>query len=57
MTWTIKPFFLTNESWYYFDFNELIYKLTPNTPQKAIDSYNQFYEFLDSGFNPIVSNG
>lgn len=38
------PYFMTNEDWYYHDEEEFKYKLTNQAPQKAIDSYNEFYE-------------
>lgn len=37
------PYFLTNEEWYYEDKNG-IYQLTDKAPQKAIDSYNEFFD-------------
>jgi hypothetical protein len=37
------PYFLTNEEWYYEDENG-IYQLTNKAPQKAIDSYNEFFD-------------
>lgn len=42
-----KPYFLENEEWCYFDEEEWIYKLTEKAPQKAIDSYNEFYKEED----------
>ena len=40
-----EPFFLKNESWWYFDpdDDERGYKLTDDAPPEAIDSYNEFY--------------
>lgn len=43
------PYFLTNSDWYYFDEEEFKYKLTKKAPKKAIESYNEFYEILESG--------
>ena len=37
------PYFLTNEEWYYED-KYGIYQLTDKAPQKAIDSYNEFFD-------------
>lgn len=37
------PYFFENEDWYYYDEEADMYKLTDNAPQKAIDSYNEFY--------------
>lgn len=42
-----KPFFMSNADWYYFDEEEWKYKLTDKAPQKAIDSYNEFYKMLE----------
>ncbi len=47
MTVTEKPYFMTNSEWYYFDEDAFRYKLTDKAPQKAIDSYNEYYELLD----------
>ena len=38
-----RPFFMTNPTWYYFDEEEFCYKLTDKAPEKAIQSYNEFY--------------
>ena len=35
---------MTNEDWFYFDEDEWIYRLKDNAPQKAIDSYKEFYK-------------
>lgn len=42
-----KPYFLTNEEWYYEDEEEGIYKLTEKAPPEAVKSYREFYELLD----------
>lgn len=41
------PYFMTNEEWYYHDEEEWKYKLTDKAPQKAIDSYNEYYKQLE----------
>lgn len=41
-----EPYFMQNQEWWYYDYNELKYKLTDKAPQKAIDSYNKFYKEL-----------
>lgn len=41
------PYFMTNKDWYYYDEKEEIYKLTDKAPQKAIDSYKEFYKELE----------
>ncbi len=38
-----EPYFMTNEAWYTYDEDEMVYKLTDKAPQKAVDSYNAFY--------------
>lgn len=41
-----EPYFMTNEEWFYFDEDEWCYKLTEKAPEKAIESYEEFYEKL-----------
>ena len=43
-----KPYFLENEDWFYFDEEEWCYKLTDKAPQKAVESFKEFYELLES---------
>ena len=38
--------FLQNKEWFYFDEKEWKYKLTNKAPQKAIESYKEFYKEL-----------
>lgn len=45
------PYFMTNESWYYFDFKEMKYKLTNIAPEEAKKSYKSFYDTIDSKTN------
>ena len=43
------PYFLENEEWYTEHTDErgrLKFKLTDKAPQKAVDSYNEYYEEL-----------
>lgn len=40
------PYFMTNEDWYYFDGKAKKYRLTPKAPQKAKESYDEFYKEL-----------
>lgn len=42
-----EPYFMTNEEWHYFDTKDKIYKLTDEAPDKAIESYKEFYEQLN----------
>ena len=42
-----EPYFMTNEEWFYFDEDEWRYKLTEKAPEKAMKSYEEFYEKLD----------
>lgn len=39
---------MKNNKWYYHDKNEWKYKLTDKAPQKAIDSYNEYYKLLET---------
>ena len=39
-----KPYFMENEEWYYFDKKECCYKLRPDAPKKAKESYEEFYK-------------
>lgn len=42
------PYFMTNENWYYYDYEKLKYMLTDRAPQKAVRSYKEFYNMLDN---------
>lgn len=42
-----EPYFMDNTDWYYFDLEELIYKLTDKAPPKAVQSYKDFYDKLN----------
>ena len=37
------PYFITNEEWYYYDEEKEIYKLTDKAPEKAKQSYEEYY--------------
>ena len=39
-----KPYFMTDDSWYYYDRASFKYKLTDKAPKEAIDSYKEYYE-------------
>lgn len=41
-----KPYFLTNKKWYEYDEKEKKYILTSKAPQKAKESYNEFYKII-----------
>ncbi len=41
-----RPYFMENDDWYYWDKTEWKYKLTNKAPQKAIESYKEFYKEL-----------
>lgn len=43
------PYFMTNDDWYYFDFEHKKYMLTDKAPQKAVDSYKQYYKEVYNG--------
>lgn len=38
-----KPYFMMDESWYYFDEKECRYYLTDKAPEEAKKSYDVFY--------------
>lgn len=42
-----KPYFMNNPKWFYFDEEEWKYFLTKEAPQKAKDSYEEFYRNLE----------
>jgi hypothetical protein len=44
-----EPYFMEKKEWYYFDEKEFCYKLTDKAPQKAIDSYKQYYKEVYNG--------
>ncbi len=39
-----RPYFMTNEEWYYHDPEEWCYKLTDKAPPEAVKSYEEFYD-------------
>ena len=43
----LKPYFMENEEWYYYDFVKMVYKLTEKAPKEAIESYKEFYKKLE----------
>lgn len=47
------PYFLKNKDWYYLDEEEGEYKLTDEAPQKAIDSYKEFYRLLEPSMRGV----
>ena len=38
------PYFFTNKDWYYYDEKKEIFVLTKKAPQKAIESYKEYYK-------------
>lgn len=42
-----EPYFLTNSNWYRFDEHECKYILTNDAPEKAVKSYNEYYDLVD----------
>jgi hypothetical protein len=38
-----EPYFLSDKEWYYYDEEELCYKLTDKATKEAIKSYEEFY--------------
>jgi hypothetical protein len=45
-----QPYFLIDPLWYDYDDELDIYILTDEAPQEAIDSYNEFYDLLNSSY-------
>lgn len=41
------PYFMRNKEWWYYDYEEIKYKLTDKAPKEAIKSYEEFYKELD----------
>lgn len=48
MTIKEQPYFMSNKDWYYFDESKCCYKLTAAAPEKASQSYKEFYNALNS---------
>jgi len=48
MTINEEPLFMKNSEWFTFDEETWMYKLTEKAPQEAIDSYNEYYETINS---------
>ena len=44
-----EPYFMKNKDWYYFDKDEFKYRLTDKAPDKAKESYDEFYNELNMG--------
>lgn len=42
-----EPYFMKNEDWYYYDAKDGRYKLTDIAPEKARESYEEYYKILD----------
>ena len=42
-----KPYFLINKDWYKYDDKNKKYILTCKAPQKAKESYNEFYKIIN----------
>lgn len=47
MTFGSEPYFMHDETWYYFDEEEFCYKLTDKAPEEARKSYKAFYEAVN----------
>lgn len=43
------PYFMTNPNWYYYDYKDAVYKLTEKAPEKARQSYKDFYSQVYGG--------
>lgn len=51
----MKPFFLTNTAWYSYNTKTGRYELKDGAPLPAIDSYESFYNTIDSDTNEDLS--
>ena len=47
-----KPYFMSNEEWYYFDENEKTFKLTAKAPLKAQEEYQMIFSSPNEIFKP-----
>lgn len=45
----LEPYFMKNSKWYYFDERDFMYKLTDKAPEKAKQSYDEFYNGVYGG--------
>lgn len=43
-----RPYFMEDSKWYYFDFDQKKYILTEKAPDKAKESYKEFYKELNN---------
>lgn len=41
------PYFMENDEWYYFDYEEKKYKITDKAPDKAKESYERFLKEVE----------
>jgi hypothetical protein len=41
------PYFMKNEEWWFYDWEEMKYKLTDKAPKEAVESYKEFYKFVN----------
>ena len=46
-----EPYFMTNEKWYFYDYDEKKYKLADNVSKKVKDSYEEYYNELEGEIN------
>ena len=42
-----EPYFMKNDKWYYFDFEDRMYKLTSEAPEKANKSYEEYINYFN----------
>lgn len=45
-----RPYFMTNEEWYHYDYKERKLTLTDKAPPEAVKSYEEFYKSLNSQY-------
>lgn len=46
----LMPYFMTNDEWFTYDDNTKTYTLTDKAPKEAMQSYNDFMEYVSHPF-------
>ena len=47
-----RPYFMTNDAWWTYNFNKGIIELTDEAPPKAVESYNAYYKAWQETMEP-----
>ena len=58
MDMIMKPYFITNDSWFFHDSEEFKYKLTREGKEipEVVKSYEEFYKELEADLNLIANS-